>query len=274
MDRMIRELEGKSTLPSETTVPAPTLPPSSEGMVVEVAPPKDDTARKSPAGPCPPKWWKRGDTQGFIEGIGASDVSQKVAEGDARLDVAKTLEVNIAGADTMEQQETTGGKFSYSVQSSIVERVDLSLAGLTIQNSSSCHNRWYAQAKLNRTKAETAWRTDLNALDSQAEAIRTQIATHQQKGEAFALLLAHYRLMIVEETVSQIQHRLPRLTGKKESVPSRAGEVKQAQANYESLLGSLQVKTVGDAQQAVTGPQLPNPLEVQVLAGDVPVPRV
>lgn len=276
MDRMLGELEGKPGLPSETQPPSP--PPEGPGDVsgAEVEPrlpSKPGALTEGCERESLPVWVQR---RAPLEGIGGPAASREEAEAQARVEVVKQLEVSITGDDTFTQQETTGGDFSYSVRSTVIERVNVSLSGLEIRVVffDTCHTQHYAWAKLDRGKAENAWRADLRALDSQADAFRTQITTHEQKGEAFPLVLAHYRLMAVQETASQLQRRLAYLTGKPESGPSRAGDVKQSLNNYESVLDSLQVKTFGGGQQAVGGPQLPDPLVVQVLAGEVPVPRV
>ena len=126
-------------------------------------------------GICPPAWWQRGEASGFLGGIGGPAESRESAEAQARLDIAKSIEVGISGTDTIQQRETSEKGFEYSVESTIVERVNLSLAGISIPNVGKCGNQWYAHARLNRAQAENAWRSDLQGLDAEAETLRTFI---------------------------------------------------------------------------------------------------
>ena len=258
MDRLMREMEGKSPLPEESGV--------------AVRHPEDRTQPHASAsgstGTCPPAWFKREKIAKF-DGMGESAEIRESAEQRARLDVAKNIELAISGEDTSQVREATGQGFEYSVGSTIVERVNLSLTGLSITKVDTCGNQWYALAALDLAKASTAWREDLRRLDDEAKAFFRHVNTHKQNNAVFAELLAWYRLAVVRETASQIERRLPYLTGKAESGPLRAGAAQDAKQHYENLLRSLEVKIVsGDNQQAVEQAALPEPFVVQMLAGD------
>lgn len=263
MDRLMREMEGVSPLPEKSGVavrhpderPQPHAPASGS------------------AGPCPPKWFRRGESAGFRYGLGESAESRQSAEQEARLDVAKQLEVDISGQDTVQARETADEGFEYSVESTIVERVNLSLTGISTKGG-KCGHQWYARAALDQAKAATAWREDLRRLSDEEEALSRHVSTHEKNKAAFARLLAQYRLAVVLGTASEIERRLPYLTGKSESTPLRAGAAQDAKQHYENLLRSFQVKFSGDNQQAVDHATLPEPFVVQVLAGEDPVAGV
>jgi len=213
---------------------------------------------------------------GTFTGVGGPEPNKDDAEAKARQEVVKQIEVSITGTGKFRQEESTGGTFAYSVSSTVVESIDLSISGLEIKELffDDCRHRYYALATLNVPRAENGWHQDLRDLDSQAKEFQEQVDKHQKRGEAFATLVTLYRLMDVEETASQIETRLTYLTGTPVSGPSRSGKVKQVLSEYEALLGSLRIEIEGDRQQAVEGPDLPHPLVVRVLAGTVPIPHV
>ena len=165
------------------------------------------------------------------------------------------------------------------MESTIVERVNLSLTGLSIPSVGRCGDQWYARARLNRAEAENAWRSDLRGLAAEEETLRTFIrGKDKQHKDAFALLSAQHRLVVALETANQITKRLPRLTGKREPGPLRQGDVMTAKQDYESLVRSFRVELLmvkGNKQQAVFDRSLEDPLEVRLVAGlggkDVPV---
>ncbi|MDE0144754.1 MAG: hypothetical protein OXI53_05695 [Nitrospira sp.] len=271
MERMIRELEGKPPLPSDEESGSALQKP-------EVVPQEEVPITGMSSEDCPPAWWQRGEPSGFLDGIGGPAESRESAEAQARLDIAKSIEVGISGADTIRQRETSDKGFEYSVESTIVERVNLSLTGFSIPNVGTCGNQWYARARLNRAEAENAWRSDLRGLDAEAETLRTSIGGKDNK-DVFALLSAQHRLTVVLETANQIAKRLPRLTGKQEPGLLRQGDVLAAKQDYESLIRSFQVELLmvkGNKQQAVFDRSLENLLEVRLVAGlgekGVPVP--
>ena len=272
MERMIREMEGKPPLPSHEesggALPKAEGVPQAEVPVAGVS-----------GGTCPPAWWQRGEPSGFLGGIGGPAESRESAEAQARLDIAKSIEVGISGTDTIQERETSATGFEYSVESTIVERVNLALTGFSIPNVGRCGDQWYARARLNRAEAENAWRSDLRGLATEEETLRTVINDKDtQHKDAFALLSAQYRLAVILETANQITKRLPRLTGKRESGPLRQGDVMTAKQNYESLVRSFRVELLmvkGNKQQAVFDRPLDDPLEVRLLASlggkEVPV---
>ena len=265
MDRLMREIEGKAPLPEES--------------MVAVRPPEDRTQPRAPAsgstGTCPPSWFQRGKSSDFRYGIGESAESRQSAEQAARLDVAKGLEVDISGQDTVQARETADEGFEYSVESTIVERVNLSLTGISITKVGTCGHQWYARAALDQVKAATAWREDLRRLGDEAKALSRHVSAHAQNKAAFKRLLAQYRLAVVLETASEIERRLPYLTGKSESTPLRAGAAQDAMNDYETLRDSLKMKPrSGDNQHAVDQATLPKPFVVHVLAGEAPVAGV
>ena len=256
MERLIREMEGKPPLPSQEE-PEGALPKH------EVGPDAEASNAGMSGGVCPPPWWQRGEASRFLGGIGGPAESRESAEAQARLDIAKSIEVGISGTDTIQERETSAKGFEYSVESTIVERVNLSLTGFSIPNVGKCGNQWYARARLNRAEAENAWRSDLRGLAAEEETLRTFIrGKDKQHKDAFALLSAQYRLTVVLETANQITKRLPRLTGKREPGLLRQGDVMTAKQNYESLVRSFQVELVmvkGNKQQAVFDRSLEDP---------------
>ena len=157
----------------------------------------------------------------FSAASGGPAKSRESAEKQARLDIAKSIEVGISSEETIQEQETSDKGFEYSVKSRIVERVNLALTGFSIPNVGKCGNQWYARARLNRADAENAWRSDLRGLDAEAETLRTLIGGKAKK-DAFSLLSAQYRLVVVLETANQIRKRLPRLTGQTRTPDHRA----------------------------------------------------
>ena len=268
MERLIREMAGKPSLPSQET-PGVARQKAEGGLQEKVSVPSVSGSD------CPPAWWQREDPSGFLGGIGGPAESRESAEVQARLDIAKSIEVGISGTDTIQERETSDKGFEYSVESTIVERVNLSLTGFSIPKVGKCGNQWYARARLNRAEAENAWRSDLRGLDAEAETLRTLIGGKDKPNkDAFALMSAQYRLAVVLETVDQIGKRLPRLTGKPEPRPLGQGGVMAVKQDYESLIRSFRVELVeGDNQQAVEQAALPKPFGVQVMAGgDPPIP--
>ena len=275
MERLIREMEGKPPLPSHEE--------SGDALrKTEVGPQAEVPVAGMSGGNCPPAWWQRGERSRFLGGIGGPAESRESAEAQARLDIAKSIEVGISGTDTIQERETSAKGFEYSVESTIVERVNLSLTGFSIPNVGRCGNQWYARARLNRAGAENAWRSDLLGLDAKAETLRTFIAGKDGPNrDAFVLLSAQYRLAVVLETANQIKKRLPRLTGKREPGLLRQGDVMTAKQDYESLIRSFRVELLmvkGNKQQAVFDRSLEDPLEVRLVAGlggkEVPVSGV
>lgn len=272
MERMIREMEGKPPLPSHE---------ESGGALqnTEGGPQAEVPVSGVSGGACPPPWWQRGELSGFLGGIGGPAESRESAEAQARLDIAKSIEVGISGTDTIQERETSAKGFEYSVESTIMERVNLSLTGFSIPNVGRCGDQWYARARLNRAEAENAWRSDLRGLAAEEETLRTVIrGKEKQNKDAFALLSAQYRLVVILETVSQITKRLPRLTGKPEPGLSGQGAVMTAKQDYESLVRSFRVELLmvkGNKQQAVFDRPLDDPLEVRLMASlgrkEVPV---
>ena len=132
--------------------------------------------QECPGEGCPPVWWQRGEPSRFLGGIGGPAESRESAEAQARLDIAKSIEVGISGTDTIQERETSDKGFEYSVESTIVERVNLSLTGFSIPNVGTCGNQWYARARLNRAEAANVWRSDLRGLAAEEETLRAFIA--------------------------------------------------------------------------------------------------
>ena len=275
MERLIREMEGKPPLPSQEE--SGSAPQDAEGVPQARVP----IAGVS-GGDCPPAWWQRGEPSRFLGGIGGPSESRESAEAQARLDIAKSIEVGISGTDTIQERETSDKGFEYSVESTIVERVNLSLTGFSIPNVGTCRNQWYARARLNRAEAANVWRSDLRGLAAEEETLRAFIRGKDKPNkDAFALLSAQYRLAVVLETANQITKRLPRLTGKREPGLLRQGDVMTAKQDYEALIRSFRVELLmvkGNKQQAVFDRSLEDPLEVRLVAGlggkEVPVSGV
>ena len=252
--------------------------PLPEESRVAVQHPEDRPPPRAPAsgstGTCSLPW-RENETREFIEAIGHSAESDLEAQRNARLAVARNIEVKTIGQDTVEARETTDQKFEYSVESKIVEHVELSLTGLSIQKTWECGDKWYAYAKLDKDKAATAWREDLRRLDKQEKALSLQVSVYKQNNAAFRHLLAQYRLAVVLEETSEIERRLTHLTGKSESTPLRAGDAQDAMNDYETLRDSLKMEPFsGDNQQAVDQATLTKPFVVRVLAGKAPVADV
>ena len=269
MNRLMREMEGVSPSPEES------------GVAVrhpDGRPPSHASASGS-TGPCPPAWFRRGESSGFRYGLGESAESRQSAEQEARLDVAKELEVAISGQDTVQARETANEGFEYSVESTIVERVNLSLTGISITEAVPCGRQWYARAALDQAKAAKAWREELDGIDGKDEEYLDQVKEYKQNKHAFEQMSAWYDLTIARETASQIEKRLgylPTDKDKSESKSHRERAVVKAKDHYTKLLNSFKLvkKPSGENQRAVKQETLPEPFVVQVLAGTDPVAGV
>lgn len=101
--------------------------------------------------------------------VGRSTVSQEDADKSARLELTKSLEVQVDGVDRTTQQETTRAGFSYSVSSDVVETVHITISGLEIlqRYTDPCGSSYYSLARLDREQAVNAWGVDLKALGEQ-----------------------------------------------------------------------------------------------------------
>ena len=118
MERLIREMEGKPPLPSQEES-------GSALQQAEGVPQAEISVAGVSGGNCPPAWWQRGEPSRFLGGIGGPAESRESAEAQARLDIAKSIEVGISGTDTIQERETSAMGFEYSVESTMVERVNL-----------------------------------------------------------------------------------------------------------------------------------------------------
>lgn len=224
-----------------------------------------------------PTWYTNRDTAGQFVGVGGPEATAEDAEAKARLAVVKAIELAIIGDDSFFQEESTGGELTYAVRSSVVEKVNLSISGLEIQEVviNPCRRQYYALARLNQARALRAWRHALAALDSQASELETQIGLHQEQAEAFLALLGLDRLMGIHETARQIAQRVAYVSAQESTVGEWAAKVMQTQHRQEALLHALRLeKLAGDRQQASESPDLPSPFIVQAISGQNPMPRI
>lgn len=107
----------------------------------------------------PPFWFNQG---GQFEGRGMSTVSLEEAGANARIEIAKQLEVSVGGEDTIILTESTASGFVYSVASKIAEKVEIKLSGLEPvrqDEETRCGPRHYAMWRLNPAQAlhRMAW---------------------------------------------------------------------------------------------------------------------
>ena len=223
---------------------------------------------------CPPAWWQHEEeSSDILYGKGESQESLKKAESNAREAIAKAIEVSISGEDTFVAVETSNKGYEYSVRSKIVERVKLSLAGISITKSEvgKCGKQWYARAKLDLKKAKRAWRLDMKDFDNKAAGLRKSIKDKQNK-DALMLLSEMRELEEVAETGNQIKKRLQHWPDGKE-VPAKF-DMTAIRQDIQKLIRSFRGKALrGDNQRAVEQPDLPDPFVMQVLAsGDPPIP--
>lgn len=224
-----------------------------------------------------PLWYSHRDQAGKFAGVGGPESTADDAEAKARLAIVKSIELAIVGDDSFYQEETTGGDLSYAVRSSVVEKVNLSVTGLEIQEVvvDPCTNQFYALATLNITRASSAWKRALRDLESQITELKRQIASYDEQGEAFRMLLGLERLLLAQETGKHIAQRLAYVAEQVSDSTTWAARVVHTQHRQETILESLHLRKIsGDRQRAIESAQLPNPLILQLVMGEKPVPRV
>ncbi len=213
-----------------------------------------------------PAWAAR---TGSFEGVGESAEGQQDADARARADVIKQLEVSISGSDESVQQETSEAGFSYSITSTVIERVNLSVSGLEImrRHVDPCDKRHFALAKLDPRRAVHAWQVELKNLRSRVEEFRKQAESLRARGEVLQAILGLYRLMEAQETATQIQRRVVFLDPQARSAGFSAGKAVQTRHQLETLINVIQVrKESGDDQRAKPGRPLETPLVVRIVA--------
>ena len=236
------------------------------------------SGQPEPSGACvspslPP--WVTGATP--MQAVGRSTVSQEDADKNSRLEVVKSLEVTIEGADRTSLQETTDKGFSYAVSSDVVETVQITISGLDIvaRHRDPCASRYFALARLDREQAVKAWLVDRQAFTERREELHQQARNLQEQGEVFRALGAWHQLLEEDATIEQVERRLRYLSPQSLVGETGAARVEHTRQSFDALLSSLQLKKVsGDQQRAVTGPILEAPVVVQLMAGERPLSNV
>ncbi len=210
--------------------------------------------------------------------VGESTRSREAAEASARERVIKNMEVQLSSELKALERETTGGKFTYSVESLIVEKVDLSIAGLEIRHvlTDACRGKYYALAILDVSKAVNAWTHDLREVESAVMELQQQVKASREQGHVFQQIVALFRLIQKEEVGEKFEKRLVYLTKKPLPGDLRSGNVMHALHEYESALDSVSLQLYdGNRQKAQYGRPLQQPLVVEVMAalpqGKVPI---
>ena len=275
MERLIREMEGKPSLPSQEA-------PGVARQKAEGGPQEKVPVPSVSGSACPPAWYQQREktSSDFRSSLGESQESLETAEANARSNIAKSIELHISGTTTVEEKETSDKGYKFSVKSEIVERVDLTLAGISITNSVKCENQWYARAELNYNKAKRAWLADVEDFDTKAAALRASLKSLKDQENKVvrvsSLLQDMYRLAAALDARNQIKRWLRVLTDEKE--PKRRSQVDvmtaQQDYDYKSFINSFRVELLdGDDQQAEEQLRLRKPFVIQSLAGfDPPFP--
>ncbi|MEY4529277.1 MAG: hypothetical protein RL768_2996, partial [Nitrospirota bacterium] len=257
-------LEENSRLPGRSSPKANTPP----AQPVQSPP---SPALTSCRGPHAPDWWS---LKAPLEDVGDSTVSQEDADKAARVAVIKQLEVHVTGKDVSIQQETTGGAFRYSISSEVVEQVNIGISGLDIvtRHADTCRGRYYARAQLDREKAVHAWQIELRNLSGQRQELMRQVADAQLRRDFLPALDGWARAFELDGTAAQLERRLEYLAPDQRPAEPSARRMEQDRQELEARLGGLQLRKLsGDAQRAVTGAQLDQPLVVRLVGGDLPV---
>jgi len=239
--------------------------------------PAQSTATSTCNGAGLPEWWS---LKVPLEDVGDSTVSQEDADKVARVAVIKQLEVQVTGKDVSFQQETTGGAFSYSVSSEVVEQVNIGISGLDIvaRHADVCRGRFYARAKLDRAQAAHAWQIDLRSLTGQRQELMRQVAEAHTRGRVLSALDGWARAFELDGTAAQLERRLEYVAPDLRPMEPSARRMEQDRQEFNVRLGALQLrKVVGDGQTAKPGKPLSQPLVAKVLAalpsGEVAIPN-
>ena len=227
-----------------------------------------------------PDWVNRSASElgGSLPGTGDSTVSQEDADSAARRDLVKQLEVTITGADETVLHESTAAGFSYVVNSKVVEKVNLRIAGISVvaRGADRTCGRYFSLVRLDREQAVTSWLRDLKDTGEAASVLRVQATEEQRRGEIFEALASQYRVLAKLEEAVEIARRLDRLIASPRQNRLEASEAAQAQQAFEQMLAAFRVRRVtGPEQRGASGQPLEQPLVLEVMArlpaGDVPL---
>lgn len=242
-------------------------PPSLSALPPSIATqPTHSTTSSNCSGPSQPDWWT---LKAPLEDIGESTASQEAGDKAARVALVKQLEVKLTGKDVSFQQETTGGVFSYSVSSEVVEQVNIGISGLDIvkRHADVCRSRYYARAKLDRTQAVHAWQIELRNLTGQRQELMRQVAEAQTRHDFLATLKGWARALELDGTAALLERRIEFLAPDQRPAEPSARRAEQDRQELDSRLGSLQLRTVsGDEQTAKPGKPLAKPLTARIVA--------
>lgn len=235
--------------------------------------PSPSTSSTKPSGGAPvchalptPSWVRQSAP---LQAVGRSTVSQEDADKNARVELIKTLEVKIDGADRISQQETSDKGFSYDISSDVVETVQITISGLDVlqRHADPCGPQYYALARLDREQAVKAWGVDIVALAERHAELSRHAVSWQEQGDVLRALEAWSQVLEVDATAEQLERRRRYLAQQTADGASTATRLEQTNQRLTTVLSSLRlVKASGDRQRAKPGKPLGDPLAVLVLS--------
>ena len=214
-----------------------------------------------------PLWVTR---RGSWQGVGLSTTGQEDADARARIEVLKQIEVAVVGKDEIVQMENTEQGFRYNIQSEVVEKVNLTISGIRVQEqwTDRCRGHYYALAVLNIQQATNAWLHDLREEAQKSEEVRKQAESLETSGEFFRAVLGWHRVMEAQEIATQIRRRVLVLSPEAVQGGPEIGQMAATRHRLETLLASIRLrKEEGDLQRPGISGRVPKPLVVRVVAG-------
>jgi len=204
----------------------------------------------------------------FLTGVGEASSGFPEAEAQARIDLAKRIEVQIEGQDRFVALEATDSGYRYSVKSEVSEGVNVKLSGLTIEDrwTDQSGRRFFALAVLQREKAVSTVRNDLDALMQDAGVVQAKAKDLEMQEEPVRALVSYTQLQGLLSEIQTLRRRYLVLRGDlpdPRPLPPVPSAVETDQ-HIEDLLSSIRLVLVsGDGQRAVMGRPLDRPLVVK-----------
>jgi len=236
-----------------------------------------ETPVSSPASSQPAPGWVRTHRdvrypdQLFLTGVGEASSGFAEAEAQARTDLAKRIEVQIEGQDRFVMVEATDGGYKYAVKSDVSEGVAIKLTGLMIEDhwQDLSSRRFFALAVLNREKASSAVRRDLDALIEDADTVRARAKTLEAQEEPLRALGSYAQLQGLVGEIQSLRRRYLVVRG--ETPDPRpvqpAPSAVETEQRTQDLLASLRLLPVaGDGQRAMAGRPLERPQTVRFVS--------